>query len=263
MKLFRLFRLALVSAVGVGSLFVLCLPLLSQNLRVGFSGSVPLDTTLEKMNDTLQVADQASKADLLKRLGLNADVAEAGASSSISPPGIAIRSIRSHSRRPFGIVTLPCGTGSETFLYLLGKDERGTWHVVDSAGFDCFGGTPTYSLLSFIPGEDDVFVQHANSGHGSNELEDSATLYTVQNGHLRKLLTTPDHTVRGGLIDVPVVDQTSTFLQLPGQMIEETRISSHEGLPVRAERRIWRWQARQQVFRATPFRVIGEAEKPH
>lgn len=158
-------------------------------------------------------------------------------------------------------MTLPCGTGSETFLYLLGRDERSQWHVVDSARFDCFGGTPAYSLLSFVPGEDDVFVQHANTGHGSNELEESATLYMVQKGHLREILRTPDHTVSGGLIDVPVQDKTSTFLQLPGQVIEETRVSSKGGLPVRAERRLWRWQTKQQMFRATPFHGIGEAEK--
>lgn len=257
MKSFRLFRLALISAFG----FVLCLPLRSQNFRVGFSGSIPIDT-LEKMNDTVQVADQASKIDLLKRLGVDANVAEVATTASF-PRDIAIQPIRSHSRQPFGIVTLPCGTGSETFLYLLGKDERSQWHVVDSARFDCFSGTPTYSLLSFTPGEDDVFVQHANSGHGSGELETSATLYAVRDSHLREVLTTPDHTARSGLADVPPVDQTSTFLQLPGQMIEETRISSHDDLPRRAERRLWRWQTKQQVFRATAFHEIREPETQH
>jgi hypothetical protein len=259
MKFFRLFRLALVPVVGIASLFALCLPLRSQYLAVGFSGSVPLNTTLETINDTLQVADLASRVGLLKRLGVDGKVAEA-ATSSVSPLDITIRPIRKRSRQPFGIVTLPCGTGSETYLYLLGKDDHSQWHVVDSARLDCFATTPMFSLLSFVPGEDDVFVQHANTGHGSNYLEDSATLYAVQNGHLREILTTPDHTVRGGLIDVPVVDQTSTFLQLPGQLMEETRISSHDGVPQRAERRVWRWQAKQQAFRATPFREVGEAE---
>lgn len=259
MKSIRLFRLTL----GLISLFLFCLPLRSQNFRVGFSGSIPIDT-LERMNDTLRVADHASSVDLLKRLGVDADVAEAATSSFVSPPDIAIRPIRSPSRQLFGIVTLPCGTGSETFLYLLGKDERGQWHVVDSEAFDCFGGrTPTYSLLSFTPGEDDVFVQHANTGHGSGELETSVTLYMVQNGRLRKILTTPDHTAHWGLADVPPVDQASTFLQLPGQMIEETRISSHDGVPVRAQRRLWRWQAKQQLFRATPFHELGEPEIQH
>lgn len=257
MKFLRLSRLALVSVFG----FVLCLPLWGQNLAVGFSGSIPIDT-LKKMNDTVQVADRASQVDLLKRLGVDANVAEAATSPGF-PQNILIQPIRRHSHQSFGIVTLPCGTGNETYLYLLGKDERSRWHVVDSAGFDCFGGTPTYSLLSFTPGEDDVFVQHANSGHGSGELETSATLYTVRNGHLREVLATPDHTAHWGLADVPPVDQTSTFLQLPGQMIEETRVSLNDGLPVRAERRLWRWQSKQQVFHATPFHQIRESATKH
>jgi len=255
MKFFRLSWLALVPVFG----FALCLPLCGQNFAVGFSGSIPIDT-LQSMNDTLQIADPASRVDLLKRLGVDADVAEAAA-SSVSPPAIAIQPIRTPSRQPFGIVTLPCGLQGQSFLYLLSKDDRSRWHVVDAASLGCFTARPTISLLSFVPGEDDVFVQHANTAHGSNELEDSAILYTVQNGRLREILTTPDHTVRGGLIDVPVVDQTSSFLQLPGQLMEETRISSDDGVPRRAERRVWRWQAKQQVFRPAPFHEIGEAER--
>lgn len=262
MKFFRLSRLALVPALGVVSLFVVCLPLHSQNLAVGFSGSIPIDT-LERMNDALQVADRVSRVDLLKRLGIDANVAEAAISPSFSRDSrdIAIQAIHKHSRQSFGIVTLPCGAESETFLYLLGKGERGPWHVVDSASFYCFGGTPTYSLLSFAPGEDDVFVQHANFGHGSGELEDRAVLYTIQDGHLREVLATPDRTAHWGLADVPPVDQTSTFLQLPDQIIEETRISSHDGLPRRAERRLWRWQTKQQIFRATPFQELCGPER--
>ncbi|HUZ95927.1 MAG TPA: hypothetical protein VMU57_13550, partial [Edaphobacter sp.] len=143
----------------------------------------------------------------------------------------------------------------------LSKDERAPWHVIDAARLGCFNAAPTFSLLSFVRGEDDVFVQHANTGHGSNELEDSADLYTVQNGHLHEILTTPDHTVRGGLSDVPPVDQTSTFLQLPGRLIEETRISWHDGLSIRAERRLWRWQTKQQLFRPTPFHEVRETEE--
>jgi hypothetical protein len=64
-------------------------------------------------------------------------------------------------------------------------------------------------------------------------------------------------------LDVPPVDQTSTFLQLPGQMIEETRISSHDGLPRRAERRLWRWQTKQQLFRPAPFHEVRKAEEQY
>lgn len=109
MKFFRLSRLALVPVFE----FALCLPLCGQNFAVGFSGSIPIDT-LKSMNDTLQVADQASRVDLLKRLGVDADVAEAAA-SSVSPPVIAIQPIRNPSRQPFGIVTLPCGLRGQSF----------------------------------------------------------------------------------------------------------------------------------------------------
>lgn len=92
MKSFWLFRLALISAFG----FVLCLPLRGQNFRAGFSGSIPIDT-LGKMNDTVQVADQASRVDLLKRLGVDSHVAEAATSASF-PRDIVIRPIRNPSR---------------------------------------------------------------------------------------------------------------------------------------------------------------------
>jgi hypothetical protein len=257
MKFFPLARLAL----GFGLLFVLCLPLRGQNQTVGVSGSIPINT-LESMNDTFQVADRASQVDLLKRLGVDADIAEA-ATSPVLTNDIAIQPIHQHSRQSFGILTLSCGRQGQSFLYLLSRDERSQWHIVDSARLDCFATTPTFSLLSFAAGEDDVFVQHANSGHGTGMLEDSATLYTVRDGHLREILATPDHTVHGGLIDLPPLDQSSTFLQLPGQLIEETRVSSHDGLPVRAERRLWRWQTKQQSFRSTPFHEVREPEEQH
>ncbi|HUZ96523.1 MAG TPA: hypothetical protein VMU57_16605, partial [Edaphobacter sp.] len=93
--------------------------------------------------------------DLLKRLGVDGDVAE-DATSFVSPPAIAIRPIRNHSRQSFGIMTLPCNGQDQSFLYLLGKDGHSQWHVVDSAWLDCFGTIPTFSLLSFVPGDDDV-----------------------------------------------------------------------------------------------------------
>jgi hypothetical protein len=54
----------------------------------------------------------------------------------------------------------------------------------------------------------------------------------------------------------PPVEQSSSFLQISNRVIEETRITSQNGFPLRAERRIWKWQTTQGAFSATSFRAI-------
>jgi hypothetical protein len=250
MKLPRLPQLAL----GLASLFVLCLPAHSQFLRVGFSGSIAIDK-LETMNDTLQIADPASRLDLLKRLGIDASVAEA-ATSHRFPHDIEIQPIHKDSGKSYGIVSLPCGVQNQAFLYLLHEDDHNKWHAVDYVALDCFHETPSYHLMSFSPGEDDIFVHHAHSGHGSDELEDKSTLYTIRNNRLHETLSTPDYISRADTSNSAPIEQTSTFLQLPGHLIEETRITSQNGLPLRAERRLWNWQTKQQIFSKNLFHDI-------
>ena len=252
MKFPRLLQFAL----GLASLFPPGGLLLSgQFLRVGISDNIPIGK-LETMNDALQIAAREPISDLLKRLGIDAEVAEAATSPRFSHD-IEIQSLRTHSENSYGIVSLPCGLQGQAFIYLLDKMGTDTWHEVDHIALDCFHGTPTYRLLSLSPGEDSVFVQHAHLGHGSGDVQDKAAVYTIRNSRMHEVLSTVDYHSRQEPSDSsPPVEQSSWFLQISSRVIEETRITSQNGFPLRAERRIWRWQTTQSAFSATSFRAV-------
>jgi hypothetical protein len=251
MKFSRLLQLAF----GLASLSSLGPHLSGQFLKVGISDSIPIGT-LETMNDALQIADPEPKSDLLKRLGVDAKVAEAATSPRFSHD-IEIQSLRTHSENSYGIVSLPCGVQDQAFIYLLDKTGTDTWHAVDHIALDCFHETPAYRLLSLSPGEDSVFVQHAHLGHGSGDVQDKATLYTIRNSRMHEVLSTVDYHSRQEPSDSsPPVEQSSWFLQISSRVIEETRITSQNGFPLRTERRIWRWQTTQGAFSATSFRAV-------
>jgi hypothetical protein len=252
MKFLRLLQLALVLA----SFSLLGLPVFGQ-YRVGISGSIPIDK-LESMDYALVIADPAQRLDLLKRLGIHADVAEAATSPRFSHD-IEIRPLHTRSKKRYGIISLPCRIQNQAFLYVLEEVGTDAWHTVDHVALDCFHGTPTYRLISFAPGEDAVFVEHANSGHGTGTVEDEATIYTIVNGRMHEVLSTKDYRYTWGFTDgSPAVEENSSFLQISGRVIEETRITSQDGVPLRAERRIWRWEPTQAAFKATPFSIVSK-----
>jgi hypothetical protein len=245
-------------------LIYLCPFLHSQYLHVGISGAIPVDN-LKKMDDDLLIADPAPKLDLLKRLGIDSNIAEAATSPRFSHD-IQIEPLRTQSGKLYGILSLPCGIQNLAFIYLLDKTGTSIWHAVDHVSLDCFHGTPTHRLLSPSPGEDFIFVEHVSSGHGSTgELDDQATLYSVSNGKMHQVLSTNDYSRRQEPTwTLPPVEQNSSFLQLPGGIIEETRITSQKDSLLRAERRIWGWANDLKAFQATSFHTLrdgSEAEK--
>jgi hypothetical protein len=252
MKFLRFLRLALFLV----SFSLLGLPVSGQ-YRVGISGSIPIDK-LESMDYALGIADPAQRLDLLKRLGIDVNIAEAATSPSF-PHDIEIRPLHTRSKKRYGIVSLPCGIQDQAFLYLLEEAGTNTWHAVDQVSLDCFHETPTYRLLTLGPGENAVFMQHANSGHGSGIVEDKAAIYTIVNGRMREVLSTVDYRYRWGFTDgSPAVEENSSFLQISSRIIEETRITSQNDVPLRAERRTWRWETTQAAFKATPFSVVSK-----
>jgi hypothetical protein len=222
------------------------------NYRVGFNGSIPLGD-LKEMNDTLQIADAAQKSDLLAKLGINKEVADAHASADIS-----IQAVQVLPRKTFGIVFLPCDVQPEAWLILLDDSGSKSWHAIDEVALDCFLAKTTYRLLSLTPGEDLIIAQHANSGHGSDRVvEDSTTLYSVRAGKFSALLSTRDFRSQPDFENPSLVtEQTSTFLFFPNQIIEETRITARNGVPRKVERRLWKRSPGRQTFRAEPFRTV-------
>jgi hypothetical protein len=257
MKFSRLLQLALSLAL----LSILGVPASGQFPRVGISGSIPIGK-LETMDDALQIADPAAKSDLLKRLGIDANVAEAVAAPSFSHD-IEIQPLHTHSGKLYGIISLPCGIQGQASLYLLDGASTNDWHIVDGVALNCFHETPTFRLLSLIPGEDFVFVQHAHLGHGSGEVEDKASIYIIRKGRMHEVLSTVDYLSRQEpTYSSPPIEQNSFFLQISRRIIEETRITSQNGFPLRAERRIWKWRTTQAVFSPpTSFHTIGSESK--
>jgi hypothetical protein len=252
MKFLRLLHLALCLA----SFSLLALPVFGQ-YRVGISGTIPIDK-LETMDYALLIADPAQRLDLLKRLGIDADVAEAATSPSFSHD-IEIQPLHTPSKKHYGIVSLPCGIQNQAFLYLLEETGTNAWHTVDHVALDCFHETPTYRLLTLAPGENAVFVEHAHLGHGSGQMTDKATVYTIRDGRMHEVLSTVDYDSRtqdSTTYGSPLTVETNSFLQISSRVIEETRITSQNDVPLRAERRIWRWETAHAAFKATPFSVV-------
>jgi hypothetical protein len=199
-------------------------------LRVGISGTIPIGK-LEKMDDELLVADPGPKLDLLKRLGVDANVAEAVTQPSFVHD-IEIHPIHTRSGKYYGLLSLPCGLQGQAFLYLLEAKEADSWHTVDSVALDCFHQTPTYRLLTLTPGEECILVQHASAGHGTGEMEDKATVYAIRGGRMREALSTVDFLSRVEIgSDAPPIEQSGSFLQISCRTIEETRITSQNGVP--------------------------------
>jgi hypothetical protein len=186
MKFLRLLQLAL----GLASFSLLGLPVLGQ-YRVGITGTIPIDK-LESMDYALGIADPGPRLDLLKRLGIDASIAEAATSPRFSHD-IEIRPLHARAKKRYGIVSLPCGLQSQAFLYLLEDAGTNAWHTVDHVALNCFHETPTYRLLTFAPGENAVLVQHANSGHGSGQMTDEAAVYTIRDDRMHEVLSTVDY----------------------------------------------------------------------
>jgi hypothetical protein len=228
----------------------------SGQYRVGISGSIPIDK-LESMDYALVIADPAQRLDLLKRLGIDANIAEAATSPRFSHD-IEIRPLHTRSKKRYGIVSLPCSM-NQAFLSLLEEAGMNTWHAVDQVALDCFHETPTYRLLTLAPGENAVFVEHAHLGHGSGQMTDKAIVYTIRDGRMHEVFSTVDYDSRtqdSTTYGSPITVETSSFLQISSRVIEETRITSQNDVPLRAERRTWRWETTQAAFKATPFSVV-------
>ncbi len=240
-------------------------PALAQTyLAPGYSGKLPLTSSVDQMMDALQLGKPAQRQDLLERLGVNSDIAH-NAAQSVSVTGIRIDKLEgSHT----GLLFLPCrGPGTPmAHLFLLLPGKKQAWHVADEMSLDCWFQDATYEL-PLVPGQStSILVHHANEGHGSGYVQDDILLLGVRGGHLVTLLKTQEYKSEDLMGEGKTVEEKSTLQPFPDGSLEETCAKIlHETISAAApdrvrlvavERRRWLWNQEGHSFTATEFRAV-------
>jgi hypothetical protein len=224
------------------------------NLTVGIAGSVPVGT-IEEMDNSLIVATPAQKVDLLKRFGVEDEIAR-GTTTAPTTRDITLEPLRGDANKKYGLLALPCGTAQDyAFLYLLEDTGKNNWRAVDHAMLECFGDQASHKMINLLPGTDMILVEHATTGHGSGLLEESTQIFRVRAGKLHRLMSTPDYVEDWTDISI---ERSSTFVVFPGGRLEETRLTSLGQRPTRVERRMWTFSPDGEALAPTPFHSVRE-----
>src|ERR1039457_157627 len=230
----------------------------AQYPHLGIDGPIPLGK-LDVMENMLDLADAHQKADLLTRLGVDSVIAKDVAEDLLAGKKIELKPLRAKGEAHYGVAYLPGGFRMCGFLYLLqGSDEdpvKKAWHVIDHQQFDCWDMECSFEVLPLRqPDVDDIVVHHVNEAHGSNYLADQTQVFSILNGKLQQTLVTQDHLDEGGVAGSDALEQSSTFLRFPNNVLEETRTTTVTYELKKVERRYWRWSEQQRKFVPGPFR---------
>jgi hypothetical protein len=224
------------------------------NLRVGISGSVPVGTIAE-MDNSLIVATPEQKVDLLKRFGVEDEIAR-GTTTAFTTRDITLEPVRGDANKKYGLLALPCAIAQDNaFLYLLEDTGKNNWRAVDHATLECFGGQVSHKMINLLPGTDLILVEHATTGHGSGLLEESTQIFKVRAGKLHRLMSTPDYVK--DWTDI-FIERSSSFVVFPGGRLEETRATSVKERPTRVERRMWTFSPDGEALASTTFHLVRE-----
>jgi hypothetical protein len=237
----------------------------SQNLRVGYSGSLPIAVPASELTNEFQSGEPEQRENLLKRLGVNSETAH---NASVATVETAIK-VDSLQGTYMNILFLPCtGPGvPKAHLFLLQPAAKQGWRVADEVPLDCWYGDATYELLS-IPGhvQQAVLVHHVNNGHGSGFVQnDMLLLFGMDTGHLSTVLRTAEYKRQESFGEDKTVIQQSTLQPFPDGSLEETRSTTlHEGddqgrnTLTGIERRRWRWDKTSLSFVAGEFTPVTD-----
>lgn len=237
----------------------------SQNLRVGYSGPLPIAVPAGALTSEFQLGEPKQREDLLKRLGVNPDIAH-GASVATVETAIKVDSL---DGTEMNVLFVPCvGPGVPTaHLFLLRPVAKQGWHVADEVPLDCWSQDATYQLLS-IPGhvQQAVLAHHVTYGHGSGYVQnDMLLLFGVDTGHLSTVLRTAEYKREQIAGSDKTVEQHSTLQPFPDGSVEETRATTLcEGdneakkTLARIERRRWTWDKTSQSFVAGEFTSVTD-----
>jgi hypothetical protein len=237
----------------------------SQNLRVGYDGPLPIDSSTDELRSEFQLGEPKQREDLLRRLGVNSSIAHDASAAPIET-NIKVDSLGDKDRN---ILFLPCvGPGVPTaHLLLLRSVAKQGWRVADDVPLDCWSQNATYQLIS-IPGrfQQAVLAHHVTYGHGSGYVQNDMLLLVLHNGHLSTVLRTAEYTQQRSFgEDDKTVEQESTLQPFTDGSLEETRaITIHEGGDeaekrlIRIERRRWRWDKSSLSFVAGEFTSVAD-----
>ena len=239
------FCLGMASSIGEG-----------QYLRVGIAGNIAVGT-ISEMDNSLIVATPKQRADLLKRFGVEDEIARGTMTAPVTR-GITLEPLRGNANKKYGLLALPCETAYDyAFLYLLEDAGKNNWRAVDHATLDCFGGgQASHKMINLLPGSDLIMVEHTTTGHGSNLLEESTQIFKVRAGKLHMLMSSPDHVMEQN--ELFVTERSSSFVVFPRGRLEETRVTSVKERPNRVERRMWTFSPDGEALAPTPFHSVRE-----
>jgi hypothetical protein len=237
------FCLGVASSIGRG-----------QYPTVGIAGNIAVGT-IEEMENSLIVATPKQKVNLLKRFGIEDEIAQ-GTTTALVTGGITLEPLRGNGNKKYGLLALPCDTVQDyAFLYLLEDAGENKWRAVDHTMLQCFGDQASHKMINLMPGTDLILVEHATTGHGSGLLEESTQIYRVRAGKLHRLMSTPDYVRDWTDINI---ERSSSFVVFPGGRLEETRLTSVDQKPTRVERRMWRFSPDGKALTSTRFHSVRE-----
>lgn len=226
---------------------------IAQYRAAGVNGPVPLNADADAMTDALHLGKPAQREDLLRRLGVQGELAQEAA-AAVRESGLQIEPLGSAE-----LLFLPCDFPLRAaHLYLL-RQRQGEWHAVDDAALDCWWKPSSYEFVR-VPGQQEMFVlaHHANASHGTGLVRDEMRLLQVRGDRWATVLTTNEYLSEDVTGEDLTIKQQATLHPFPDGSIEETRATTrHESSPEQVkltiERRRWRWNAAKGCFLAGQF----------
>ncbi len=263
--MFKTFRIVCCAclALGLASQFI-TEPAVGQ-VRVGVDGPIPLGK-LDEMENLLQLADADQKADLLVRLGIDSAIADQAAHNPLPGQTIELKPVRAPGKTHYGFAFLPSGTGTSCYLYLLAGSAdfaKEPWRVMDSRQLDWWFEPSSLIIAPLRRADaDDLVLHHIMEGHGSGYAAYQMQVFSILDGKLVQTLATRDYLYEVTVGEEDSLEQTSTFLQFPGNLLEESRTSARNGNPKQVERRYWYWSEQDNKFLPSPFAPVAPPHAP-
>lgn len=245
----------------------------AQSLRYGAQATLPIQSSIDSMQDELYLGSPAQRKDLFLRLGMKPGEAVEAAGNASTPVTTLVRLRGTHASLLFTSCDNPLAEAAVLSLMLPGKAQA--WQIADTQTFICWRKKVTQERI-FLPGQpgEVVLVRHANAGHGSGYVSDDMLLLGVRGHRLVTLLRTEEYRSEDEGNTGATLIRRSTLQPFPDGRVQETRATYSRPSPqaaanepgwqhdatrlIKVERRWWRWRASAQAFAAGPFHVAGQ-----